>query len=614
MKRGCAIIFWLALIIIGCQTNSSSEQENGIVFPGTGVGKADVFGRALAGVAAPYEADLQLSLREVELESNMVRRRTVGWEIAFRTLDNVPLLGLANTLESSDEEIQLESGVVPEVPRWQTWYGSDEIKRMFTYLLEQMTPEERTLRRAFTEEELDLAFQWNATALDRSERWPLERFFSHVEKMSACPDTISPADCAITMQSNFSGGTSGNSRVTYAPSTARHLLRNYGRLLDCEDMMNAFPMDAFNQTNDENFSNCFDAEFPADSVLIKAHWSRAEFGRQVEVHDTTAEGLSTVIGPGASAHWAEGEYTADPPPERIFTISLKNGDIYRLTGFHIMTKELRHWTWVTLWWSDTPLSDFGADRPALPASVDPVWGNYKMGIVVDYTEKDPSPSGHYRETHPSLAASLATTEGPLTWLSNPYIEHGRGNARTNCIGCHQHGGAVNGPDLDGDGTEDLLNLDMIIDSPNLFPENGRTQMRKTFPADYLWSTQRVDNIAQTFRSEISNFDFLDKQDPLVRAKGISTLQGDEENGGLLYDSNCRTCHTGELTGSETVANLFNVVPLITDEAFARVLLTGKGGMPSWSDLSDQDLADIIAFVNARTSSGEPEKDVEQAQE
>ena len=56
-------------------------------FPGDGLGKTDVFGRALAGVAAEYEADLSLSAQEQRLKTDMGFRRQVAWEIVARVID-----------------------------------------------------------------------------------------------------------------------------------------------------------------------------------------------------------------------------------------------------------------------------------------------------------------------------------------------------------------------------------------------------------------------------------------------------------------------------------------------------------------------------------------------
>jgi len=271
-----------------------------------------------------------------------------------------------------------------------------------------------------------------------------------------------------------------------------------------------------------------------------------------------------------------------------------------------MTKELRHWVWITLWWSDTPNEDFGADRPALPDNVNPVWANYKLGVVVDYREQDPDPGTHFPQ-HPSLVDSIEATTGPYTWLSNPYIEHGRGNARTNCIGCHQHGGAVNGPDLNGDGQEELLELEMVVDNSVLYPANGREQMRNVFPADYLWSTQRVDNLAQVFRSEAGNFDFMDQQKPEIRALAIAGLDGDRAEGEGVFTAQCKACHGADATGLDSAANLIEVTPNMTDEAFATVLLSGKGAMPAWDSLSNETLADVMAYIRGLAEEDSPKE-------
>src|SRR5690606_36972628 len=100
-----------------------------------------------------------------------------------------------------------------------------------------------------------------------------------------------------------------------------------------------------------------------------------------------------------------------------------------------------HWLWTTLWWSSSPSSDFGADRPA---NIDGVWANYKMCTASAFAEHDPQPGGGFDDDdHASLAEALAAAytgvDGP-SWCSNPYLEEGHGNAGTNCVGCHQHGG------------------------------------------------------------------------------------------------------------------------------------------------------------------------------
>ena len=237
---------------------------------------------------------------------------------------------------------------------------------------------------------------------------------------------------------------------------------------------------------------------------------------------------------------------------------------------------------------------FRSRPPCSSLNVLPVWKNYKMGVVVDYLEADPDPASGIAEW-PTLEGAIRATTGPYTWLSNPYIEHGRGNARTNCIGCHQHGGAVNGVDLNGDLEEDPLNLEQLIDSSTLYPANGRAKMRSIFPADYLWSTKRVDNIAQTFRTELGNFDYLDQDIPGVRRIRILEMAADLSTGSeVATDNALRAWGRSERDGR--FRELARIIRR-TREELLDVLLNGtEQGMPSWDMLDDDQLAGVLAYI------------------
>ncbi len=88
-------------------------------------------------------------------------------------------------------------------------------------------------------------------------------------------------------------------------------------------------------------------------------------------------------------------------------------------------------------------------------------------VASAFEERDPAafPEGH----------------GGASWCSNPYLERGHGNAGSNCIGCHQHGGT------------ELTSEEVL-----LLPDHGRTLLRNNFPADYSWATTSGDNLAQLF--------------------------------------------------------------------------------------------------------------------
>ncbi|MBK6518626.1 MAG: hypothetical protein IPG04_31935 [Polyangiaceae bacterium] len=233
------------------------------------------------------------------------------------------------------------------------------------------------------------------------------------------------------------------------------------------------------------WAGCLAAPFPLDAAIVKADYRRADLELQLPAYVTTASALTARLAGDAS--WEVPDAMADPSPAQIHTLTLPNGLHFRLAGLHVMTKELDHWVWITLWWSPEPDDDFGADRPASIAALGGPWGHYKMCVVTAFEEGDREPGGGFEETHPTLAAALAAVhsgQGAPTWCSNPYLEEGHGNAATNCIGCHQHGGT-------GLPSEQILT----------FPERGRTSLRNNFPTDYSWAIDAGDRLGQLFADE-----------------------------------------------------------------------------------------------------------------
>jgi hypothetical protein len=196
-----------------------------------------------------------------------------------------------------------------------------------------------------------------------------------------------------------------------------------------------------------------------------------------------------------SATWNP-DGAADPSPSDIYTIQLPTGARFRLVGLHVMSKELDHWAWLTLWWSTQPDADFGADRPASVAALPGPWRNYKMCVATSYVERDPDPRG---SAGGSLAESLSAVHrgpGGPSWCSNPYLEQGPGNAGTNCIGCHQHGGTT-------------LTAESILGTQ---PHHGSTRVRNNFFTDYLWAIQGGlgEDLSALVQAEV---DYWDSSDP-----------------------------------------------------------------------------------------------------
>ena len=180
---------------------------------------------------------------------------------------------------------------------------------------------------------------------------------------------------------------------------------------------------------------------------------------------------------------------------------MTDGSTFRMPALHLITKELREWLWITIWWSPEPDTDFGADRPAAITQLGGPWKNYKMCVVTGYEEKDPDPTGGFPTGKGSLGDALKATYkgvGAPTWCSNQYIERGTHNAQTNCIGCHQHAGTTE-------------TSESILQAPDKFPEASRTKLRKNFPADYLWAvTSAPERLAGIIEDQVKHYDQVDR--------------------------------------------------------------------------------------------------------
>ena len=91
-----------------------------------------------------------------------------------------------------------------------------------------------------------------------------------------------------------------------------------------------------------------------------------------------------------------------------------------------------------------------------------------------------------------------------------------------------------------------------------------------------------------------------------RQTTILGLEGDVMRGATVFTANCGTsdCHGADGQGGPDSATpgipapLTDLVPAREDEAIVRVMLDGLGDMTSQAGLTDQQLADVLAYVNA----------------
>jgi len=93
-----------------------------------------------------------------------------------------------------------------------------------------------------------------------------------------------------------------------------------------------------------------------------------------------------------------------------------------LVGFHVMTREIRDWTWQTYYWSKRAFTGDVLQHD------DTNWGN----------RGDPRWSHYVMDTALSATLPLESDGGPKKCF-NPYLEASRTKgAISNCIGCHQY--------------------------------------------------------------------------------------------------------------------------------------------------------------------------------
>ncbi|MGE0174134.1 MAG: hypothetical protein AB7T49_15155 [Oligoflexales bacterium] len=492
-----ALIF---LVSVSCKERTKSNTE------------ATPVDRKILREGEPYEPIL--NVEKYDAPKSMIGRRALAWEIADKVLADV-------SIGKGDENSDFKPDAEAKVAAWQTYYTSNEFIWMFRSLYGDLGK--------------DNHLQYDGDKMVLQNGFPVGKDF--------CPEKMHPIFSRNVLQdlgypfadgryekrlAQFKTieqirGVSGNGFTQFSPGIIYHYLLNYKKVLMCNSIVDKISRTDEGPTR-RNFSYCMDSEFPSGhenaykdwtgdlsrceiknplgtyllkyttdqiggAVAIKSTWQQEESSNsEVAYFDTSAEGLTKNL--------ADGEWKAaglkklsELPSNSIYQIEVMkagNSVKHALTGLHILTKDRREWVWITLWWSPDPTSDFGADRPAHLANVNkPIWKNYKMCTVTSYEEWDPDPAG--KISQPSLKAAIAAMhkyDPQYTWCSNPYIEHGKGNTRTNCIGCHQHAGTKANPD------------DVFLDDPTdpnnaqrraKYPNHGRSRVRHNFPADYLWS-------------------------------------------------------------------------------------------------------------------------------
>ncbi len=456
--------------VLGVAAGCSSARGNA---EGTGSAIRELERRAV-GKAQPYAAETYSVDVAARFASSKKARRELGWKVLAKILRPV-------TIAAAQD---VDAGGKTTIPLFRTWLGGDELDRMFGKMYGDFGKDRRVAHALPTDAEVSGLFDWNATSLGQNSE---AAYFARLAQLSD-PTAVD--------------GLGGNPRTAYSPGYARQYFVDYPSIAGCDGKTGTFTFQTPGGSV-TNFTDCFSHEFGKDAAVVKASWRRndALVTDGLPVADTSAETLrQRLAGKLDDGGWPQKDMPmVQAGPEDAYTIELQGGEKYSLVGLHIITKELRHWVWTTIWFSPKADVDFGQDRPEAITSLGGPWKNYKMCAVTDFEEKDPDPRGGYDG---SLGDALEAVHGPETWCSNAFIEKGAHNARTNCIGCHQHAG-------------DTTGLAPIINDESRFPSTGRTKVRESFPADYSWafatpdSPDQKDRLMRTIVTRMKSYEHQD---------------------------------------------------------------------------------------------------------
>lgn len=400
---------------------------------------SDAISRRLVGPALAYDPpDIS---DPNSITSSLRATRALAWDV------------FAQVVTRSDYEGSKPDGspFASTLPRVFTWYGTEDVNRLMTFTFKS-APNDELLAGIPVSEPVwkDAEERFNkeldSLPLPLQKKWA--RFFD-----------------GPTEEANLVGST-GLNRMIFSPDLIQSLTRRYAELQDC------FPA-AKLPAPLLPAKRCWAEALPRSSVLVKTAWIDAQ--SKFPKFATDTENLRSFFAK-ERANWAD---IAVPSTAPSNIVSAKSGDkTFVLGGLHIVTKDLDDWLWISAWWSENPESDFGEDRPASVKALGAPWNQYKICAVSSYVQ-DPAELKEMAKTHPSLAAAYEAvlgTEG-LSWCSNPYIEKGDHNPRTNCIGCHQFAGT------DVDQAE-------ILSDAERFPHFGRSKQREDFPTDYIWTATK----------------------------------------------------------------------------------------------------------------------------
>ncbi len=425
-------LIWLLLSpILSCKNPS----------PSISAVESDALGRRAMNVPHPYQPQALQGPDSEGLHRSLLASRDLAWQVFALVAGTVEF---QSTLKNGQK-------ISGQLPRFLTWYTAEDLQRLFRSALKQSSKQQILQGVPLSEEQYARAEVFLAQELDGMPD-PLQNRFQLWLKQHPNP---SMEDWA---------GLGGTSRVYYSPGLIKQLLKDYTELGLCfqgQQRPAALGDDP----------SCLKKPLAASAAIVKAAWFNAK--STFKSFNSSASALSAMMQiPNSS--W-EQLAVPTPVPENILAARVGQERLL-LPGFHIMTRDREDWLWITAWWSADKDLDFGADRPDFVRAMGPAFGHYKICAVTSFKD-DAQDLDALAKSYPDLVAAFRAAQAGnanASWCSNPYLEAGVDNQRTNCIGCHQFAGTD-------------ARQDSILHDAALYPAHGSDQIRHSFPTEFIWS-------------------------------------------------------------------------------------------------------------------------------
>ncbi len=342
---------------------------------------------------------------------------------------------------------------------WQNWYGEDDLGKIFLSLYSRLSKEQRLARSRLSPVAINAAitnFQSGESRLAETDR--ISKWFQAAAdkaKGQAVPSV---------------------ERILFNRQALFYMLSHY------QDIYNCF--------RSARRDSCPSFQFPEAAAFIKTAWRRTGDGFQINSFTSDEPGLRSQF--EREAWTSEGDWL--PNPGDSLSIRNASNKVFHLVGLHLIIRFPNQWLWGSLWLTPKAEQPLSSDQP-LPMR--DRWRHYQLCTAHSFQSPFEHPGVKEGQEDLAAIARLIQEQPSSNWCSNPFLEFGANNQRTNCIGCHQYAGL--------DWSQSHLATKLVEDLGSL-QLNADTKG----PADFVWSLVTGPNaFAFTFADTIEYFDAYD---------------------------------------------------------------------------------------------------------